>query len=479
MTTIVPLILCGGAGKRLWPLSRGNSPKQFCPLFDGLSLFQKTAMRCSGKNFALPVIITSAEFRFLVAQQLSEINIKPDEILIEPEPKNTAPAILAGVSLIQQKRGNVFTLILPSDHHVTATDEFQHTIVDAANSMKSNQIMTFGAQPKYAATGFGYIRSRENNTVIEFVEKPSETRAKKFLKEGNYLWNSGMFLTKCKTIVAAGHNFAHKTQKLVESSLKDSIRDLDFLRLDPEFWTCITPDSVDYAIMEKAKNISVTKLNFEWRDLGDWLTLADELVVPNNNRDTNGNLTLGKVEQLETSNSTILSLSDQQVVASVGLTNTVVVALPDAVLVASKSEVQKVKDLVESMALRSWKQAISHGTEFRPWGSFTNLFESADCKVKKLSVFPNSHLSLQSHKFRSEHWVVISGIATVQIDDKVFELTVGQSTFIRAGQKHRLANVNCDELSVIEVQTGTYFGEDDIIRYEDDYNRQDLDKTLS
>lgn len=478
---ITPVILCGGSGTRLWPVSRKSLPKQFVPLIGELSLFQQAIQRCRGSHFAAPLILTSADYRFIVAQQLGEIGIVPASILLEPEGKNTAPAILAAASYLNNRdgdgNGDGAMLVMPSDHFIPDQLAFQEMVLRGNMAAQEDRILAFGVIPDRPETGYGYIeRSRgagddDIADILAFHEKPDAKRAQVMLESGLYLWNAGIFMARCQTFIDSGREFMPIMMRQVERAVSAAKADLDFLRLDGESWADISGESVDYALMEKAQNISVMPFAGSWSDLGDWQSVQRALKDTAQATDENANAAKGNTIQIDTTNSLIWSENSDQVMVTIGVSDIIAVAMPDAVLIADAREAQSVKKAVQLLKENHLPQAELHARDYRPWGWFESLIRAEGYQVKRLHVYQGASLSLQSHKHRSEHWVVTDGLASVQLDDKKITLEVNQSIYIGAGCKHRLSNQTDRPLTIIEVQTGSYLGEDDIIRYEDDYQR--------
>ena len=474
MALIYPIILCGGSGTRLWPVSRKSMPKQFVQLVGEQTLFQQACGRCTGANFAPPIIITSSDYRFIAAQQLAELGIKPTAILLEPEGKNTAPAILAAARYLQDHDSDALMVVMSSDHAIPDEAAFTKMIEASIMPASGGNILTFGIHPDRPEVGYGYIEYEESSDsdfaipVRAFHEKPDLERAQAMLNSGRYLWNAGIFMAASQTFLDAGLLLVPNMMQMVEKAVAGMTGDLDFLRLEATSWSAIIADSVDYALMEKADNILVVKFAGSWLDLGDWQAVKHQLA---HGVDASGNLIKGNAVQIDTENSLLWSAVEGQALVAAGVSNIVAVAMSDAVLVADLSKTQSVKKAVELLKIEQISQAEQHARDWRPWGWFESLVIAQGYQVKRLHVYPGGRLSLQSHKHRSEHWVVTDGHATIQIEDKEFTLEVNQSTYIEVGQKHRLSNHTDKPLTIIEVQTGSYLGEDDIIRYEDSYKR--------
>jgi len=470
MAAVVPIILAGGSGTRLWPVSRRSFPKQFAPLTGSLSLFQQAVVRVAEGGFAKPLIITSEQYRFLVSDQLGAIGVSAN-IVIEPVGKNTAPAVLAAAIIAEKSDIDTTLLVMPSDHYIPESGEFLETISAGITAANNGAVVTFGVKPSRIETGYGYIEASSCKDEIcrpvkAFHEKPDYLRATEMFNSGSYLWNTGIFLFKAKTMLELAASFQPQMLVDVQKAVSGGYNDRGYFLISPAEWALVEANSVDYAIMEKAKNIFCIDFPLNWSDLGDWLAIANL-----EGRDTNNNV-IGQNSIGIDCNSTMLWSSAERVrLAGLGLDNIVAVATDDAVLVASSDRLQDVRELVNALESAGAPEATEHLKDYRPWGWFERLVSMPGYQVKRLCVYPGSKISLQSHQYRSEHWIVVSGRATVCRDDEVFVLECNESTFIKANQKHRLANETDNPLIVIEVQTGSYLGEDDIIRYEDVYQR--------
>lgn len=475
MNDITPILLAGGSGTRLWPLSRKSYPKQFINIVDDTSLFQKTALRLtSTKNitFKPHIILTNKDYRFFVSQQLLDVGIDPGPIIIEPEAKNTAPAILSAILFGKENDEETIFLVAPSDHIISNSREFHKVINKGLKEVKKGKIVTFGIKPTRAETGYGYlelgqIKEDEIIDLISFIEKPNKKKAEEMILLGNYLWNSGIFLFKAKDIILLYKKFAKDILNTVQKSLKTSKKDLGFIRLDPNVWSNCKNISIDYAIMEKADNLSVIPLNADWSDLGDWNAVWNEMET-----DKNGVSLTSHAHAVNCNNTLLRSESKHQEIIGFGLNNIVAIATLDAVLIAHKDKVQNIKDLLEELKLKNIFQIENSFKDHKPWGFFENLCISNRFKVKKLNINPGASLSLQSHEHRSEHWVIVEGSARVTIDKKIKLVNEGESIFVPRRAIHRIENPNSSATILIEVQLGKYLGEDDIVRYEDIYSRK-------
>ena len=471
MTTIYPVLLCGGSGTRLWPLSRKAYPKQFSVTFGEHSLFQQSALRTVGKGFAAPTVITAEQYRFVASEQLREIDLLANTLMVEPSAKNTAPAILAATLRVMQDNPDALLLVSPTDHLIPNTAAFQQTIQRATAAAVNDRLVTFGIAPDRPETGYGYLKLGQTDAdgigqLDAFVEKPVEAEALRMLEAGGYLWNAGIFMFKGSTLVDAFKQHAAEILAGVKTSLDAAQNDLDFSRLDADAWDQLPSISIDYAIMEQVDNLSVVPFNSKWSDLGDWQALHRELPG-----DEQGNVTTGPVTTIDCKNSLLRAESASQHVVGIGLENTIVVGLPDAVLVADASRAQEVKEAVNILKESGAKQAEYFLRDDRPWGWYETLALSDRFQVKRIVVKPGGCLSLQSHFHRSEHWIVVAGTARITLGEDIKLVTENESVYIPLGTVHRMENPGKLPMVLIEVQTGTYLGEDDIVRYEDIYAR--------
>ncbi|MFL2787528.1 MAG: mannose-1-phosphate guanylyltransferase/mannose-6-phosphate isomerase [Paracoccaceae bacterium] len=474
MTKIIPIILAGGSGTRLWPLSRKSYPKQFSNLVGNQTLFQQSALRLLSSDliaFSQPVILTNSDFRFIVADQLQEVGIDPGHILIEPVGKNTGPAILAASLFALKNDPDAVLLVAPSDHVILDEAEFHAAVNLGLSEAKSGKIVTFGITPDRPETGYGYLElvSISNNNPVKlkrFVEKPDLNTAQDMLDSKNYLWNSGIFIFRANDIVNAFKMYTPNLLTPVRSAIENGQPDLGFFRLDPAAWAECQNISIDYAVMEHADNLIAVPLSAGWSDLGDWSAVWKE-----QGPDNKGIVASQNVTEIECQNVLLRSESDSQHLVGLGLKDIVAIAMPDAVLVAHKDSVQDVKQVVIKLKENGIQQAEVSQKDHRPWGWFEILVTQGRFQVKRILVNPGAALSLQSHNHRSEHWIVVEGTIRVTVDDKIQLLTEGQSVFIPSGAVHRMENPGKVPMILIEVQTGAYLGEDDIIRYEDIYSR--------
>ncbi|WP_150525761.1 mannose-1-phosphate guanylyltransferase/mannose-6-phosphate isomerase [Roseibium sediminis] len=463
MTSIFPCILSGGVGSRLWPLSRQDRPKQFLPIFQGESLFQKTCKRFVGNGFQAPIVIGNNSHRFLIGEQLEEISVRAASIVLEPVGRNTAPpAALAALVALEQDP-EALVLLAPSDHLIGKEDIFLDAVHTAVPTAASGEIVTFGIQPTEPNTGYGYIRLKAGDQKVRqvdaFVEKPSLEKAEAFLAQGNYVWNAGIFLYSAKAMVEAFGKFQPDLLKQVRAVLATRSVDLDFTRLDQTEFEKLEDISIDYAIMEKADRISCVPIAPNWNDLGSWSAIWDVL-----EKDADGNSGLGDTRFLNSSN--CLAYADDGLVSVIGLQDVLVVATRDSVLVAHKDKAQDVKKIVDSLKQEGRSEVDAHLRSYKPWG-YTERINAGDrFSVQSMLIKPNQQLTLQSHMHRAEHWVVVEGTVEVTINGQARLLTENQSAYVPLGAVHRLHNRGRIPVRMIEVQSGTYLGEDDIIRHD-------------
>ncbi|MBU2963476.1 mannose-1-phosphate guanylyltransferase/mannose-6-phosphate isomerase [Citreicella sp. C3M06] len=472
--TIHPILLCGGSGTRLWPLSRKSYPKQFAKLMGDDSLFQASARRLSADGFAAPMVLTGEPFRFIVTEQLAQIEQAPSGILIEPEGRNTAPAILAAALWLSRKDPKALMLVAPSDHVIPDASGFRSAVQAAVPRAQAGDLVTFGIAPNRPETGYGYLemaagadpKASAPQTLARFVEKPDAARAADMLAAGNFLWNAGIFLFTAQTAVDAYRAHAPALVTAVEKALDEAQEDLGFTRLAPGPWAEADDISIDYAIMEKSTNLAVMPYAGDWSDLGGW-----DAVWMESGPDDAGNVCSEHATAIDCTDTLLRSEVPSLELVGIGLDDIVAIAMPDAVLVAHKSQAQKVKDAVTALKAKGASQAVQLPRDYRPWGWYESLVIGGRFQVKCIHVTPGAALSLQSHHHRSEHWIVVEGTAKVTIDDEVKLVTENQSVYIPLGAVHRMENPGKVPMVLIEVQTGSYLGEDDIIRYEDIYAR--------
>jgi len=467
MTTLQPVLLSGGSGTRLWPLSREAYPKQFLPLAGTETMLQATWSRVADVAGAAPIVVANEDHRFLVAEQLRQVGAPTPSILLEPVGRNTAPAIAAAALQALSAGGDPLLLVLPSDHVVRDADAFCRAVREAAVAAEAGALVTFGIVPSAPEPGFGYIQGAGGGDglrdVARFVEKPDVATAQSYLDAGGYYWNSGMFLFRASRYLSELERFRPDILAATRTAWERAKRDGDFIRLDRDAFGACPSDSIDYAVMERTESAKVLPVDIGWSDLGSWSALWDVA-----ERDAQGNATLGDVIAVDSRGSYVHA---RRLVALVGVDDLVVVDTDDAVLVARKDRVQQVKDVVAQLKQGQRSQAALHREVHRPWGSYDSVDVGARFQVKRIKVKPGARLSLQSHTQRAEHWIVVSGTARVTRDNDVFELHANQSTYIPIGAKHRLENPGTSMLELIEVQSGDYLGEDDIVRYDDAYGR--------
>ena len=471
---LIPVILSGGSGTRLWPLSRESFPKQYLSLYENnkLSLLQNTYLRITGlKNLIAPIIISNEEQRFIVAEQMRAINVKPNNIILEPMGKNTAPAITLAALKALENRVDATLLVLSSDHMIKDEEVFRKVIEDGILHSNNGRLVTFGITPSAPETGYGYIESidefsqgKTSSKIKNFIEKPNLELAKKFIKNSRYFWNSGIFLFKASVFLKELEKFEPEILQSCDNSIRKGTNDLDFFRIDADNFKECPNKPIDIALMEKTKLGTILPLNAGWDDIGSW-----QSVWKNSEKDKYGNSTKGST-MIENSQNCYVR-SEDRLVVGINLNNLVVIETNDAVLISNKDETQKVKNIVNKLKTNNFKEAKDNKKNYRPWGSFTRIEEGINWQVKRLEINPNASISLQMHEKRSEHWIVVSGIAKVEIGNKVSFLRENESAFIPLGSKHRLSNPNEVPLILIEVQSGSYLGEDDIIRFEDIYGR--------
>ena len=470
---ITPVILSGGSGTRLWPISRKSNPKQFLDFFGEKSLFSKTTLRTKNNQFFFPPIsVCSSEHRFIVAEEFQKIKIQPNSIILEPCARNTASAIaVACLQVVENNPADDLVLIMPSDHLIKNEAKFVDCVNKAKELAQQGYLITFGIVPTYSETGYGYIKTGkqlDKKTAIfsvgEFIEKPEKALADKLVKSKNYFWNSGIFLFSAKTYLQNLRQLNSEIFNNCVRSLSKAVKDLDFIRLNEEDFEKSPNISIDYAVMEKAEKIAVMPIDIGWSDIGSWQAIADL-----SSKDSDNNSLIGDVFTLKTKNCYINSRHG--LIACVGVENLIIVSLKDCLLVVNKNNSQDVKELFNILQKHKRDEAITHSKVLRPWGSFETIDLDEKFKVKRITVKPNASLSLQMHHHRSEHWVVVKGVAKVVCGNKEFTLKENESTFIPLGKKHRLVNEGKTILEIIEVQTGSYLGEDDIVRFEDKYGR--------
>ncbi len=468
---ITPVILSGGSGTRLWPLSRKMYPKQFINLHADLTMLQETVRRLNGLEINTPIVVCNEDHRFIVAEQMRQAGFEHPQIILEPEGKNTAPAIALAAYHDQATNGDgSLLLVLAADHVIEDQQVFQQAIQLAAESAKTGALVTFGIVPVRPETGYGYIQYEGVDganvyKVARFVEKPDVETAAGYLQAGNYLWNSGMFLFSAEQYLSELKTHQPEIATITKASMQQVSKDLDFIRLDAETFATCPSDSIDYAVMEKTDHAMVVPLNAGWNDIGSWSSLWDV-----NEKDDQGNSMHGDVMLFDSHNN--LAMSESRLLTAVGVDNLIMVETKDAVLVASKDKSQEVKQIVDRLKQEQREECNFHRVVYRPWGCFDSIEEGNRFKVKRITVKPGAKLSLQMHHHRAEHWVVVSGTAKVQRGDEELILSENESTYLHVGQTHSLENPGKLPLELIEIQTGSYLGEDDIVRFEDKYGRK-------
>jgi len=474
---IKPVILSGGSGTRLWPLSRKLYPKQLLPLVNDQSLLQDTIERVQGIPAVTPnvLVVCNEEHRFMVAEQLRQLNVGSDAIVLEPEGRNTAPALTLAAEILNAKDKDSVMLVMPADHVIQDVTAFEKTVSAGAALAEQGYVVTFGVVPDRPETGYGYIQkgdqisSSEGNAIARFVEKPDSKTAEEYLESGDYLWNSGMFMMKPAIWLQHMHDLNPAILEACKTAINKGEQDNDFYRVDKDAFLASPSDSIDYAVMEKLTAAEdgqavVLPLQAAWSDVGAFDALWDI-----GEKDATGNVTRGDVVTVDAENS--MMISETRLVAAIGLKNTVVIETADAVLVADKSCVQNVKQVVDWLKDQEREEHLIHRRVFRPWGSYEGIDVGERHQVKRIIVNPGAALSLQKHHHRAEHWIVVSGTAKVTRGEETFIVSENESTYIPVGTKHRLENPGTIPLHMIEVQSGSYLGEDDIVRFDDQYGR--------
>ncbi|MEJ2646580.1 MAG: mannose-1-phosphate guanylyltransferase/mannose-6-phosphate isomerase [Gammaproteobacteria bacterium] len=470
---MIPVILSGGSGTRLWPLSRELYPKQFLPLTGERTMLQMTVERLRGlPDLQAPLIICNEEHRFLVAEQLRQMGADPGSIILEPIGRNTAPAVALAALHALGRDPDAVLLVLPADHVVTAPNRFQEAVLDGLKAANDGALVTFGIVPSGPEVGYGYIKKSNGDgglkntcwSIERFVEKPPLAAAEEYVASGDYLWNSGMFLFRADRYLAELAQLSPDILTACRQAYETGSLDKDFLRVERDAFLASPSDSIDYAVMEKTDRAVVVPLNAGWNDVGSWASLSAVCDC-----DEDGNVVLGDVLIEDTCNSYLRA--EERLLATVGVVDHIVVETADAVLVAHKDKVQDVKRIVERLKAMGRSESSFHKRVYRPWGSYEGVAAAERFQVKRIVVKPGASLSLQMHHHRAEHWIVVRGTAKITRGDDVFMLSEDQSTYIPIGVKHRLANPGMIPLEIIEVQSGSYLGEDDIVRFEDVYGR--------
>lgn len=465
---MIPVVLSGGSGTRLWPYSRSLHPKQFLPLASELTMLQETLSRLNGSIAdASPIVVCNNDHRFMVAEQTRMLHIKPSAIILEPAARNTAPAVALAALQARANGADPVLLVLPADHVIINHDAFHQAMAVAGQAALANQLVTFGIVPTQPETGYGYIRAKgEGNVrpVSEFVEKPDLATAQAYVASGEYFWNSGMFAFKASVFLAELDKYAPEILAACQKAMGDAVQDLDFIRVGEAAFAACPDDSVDYAVMEKTGKAVVIPLDASWSDVGSWSALWEIAV-----KDDNGNACRGDVLAHDSRDNYIQA--DKKLIATIGIDNLVIVETDDSILVASKDKVQDVKMIVSALKAQNRSETQLHRKVYRPWGYYDSIDQGERFQVKRIVVAPGQKLSLQKHHHRAEHWIVVSGTALVTRGEEEIMLAENQSTYIPLGVKHRLENPGSIPLEIIEIQSGSYLGEDDIVRYEDTYGR--------
>ncbi|KAA2214784.1 mannose-1-phosphate guanylyltransferase/mannose-6-phosphate isomerase [Teichococcus oryzae] len=469
--TIVPVVLCGGTGSRLWPLSREGFPKQFWPLLSRNSMLQDTVNRARGTAFASPLVVCNEAHRFLVAEQLRDAGIAEPRIVLEPVARNSAPAIAAAALLAHEADPQALLWLMAADAAIADTDALHAALSKAAAAARAGRIVAFGMKPTAPETGYGYIEAGAPlsgldgvSAIASFVEKPDLATARTYLEDGRHLWNSGMFVATAATLIAELEQLAPEVLAAVRAAVQGATRDLDFVRLDATSFAGAPDISIDYAVMEKTGQSAVVPASLGWSDVGSWAALWE--VAP---KDEAGNVAQGKVELYDARNCYVRS--EGMLTGVVGLKDAVIVVTDDAVLAMHRDRAQDVKKLLEQLKANGHKEATEHRRMYRPWGHYEGLIKGDRFQVKKISVKPGAKLSLQKHFHRAEHWVVVAGTAIVERDAERIMLRENESIYLPLGCVHRMENPGMIPLTLIEVQSGSYLGEDDIVRFEDTYGR--------
>jgi mannose-1-phosphate guanylyltransferase/mannose-6-phosphate isomerase len=466
---LTPVLLSGGVGSRLWPVSRETHPKQFLALAGDITMLQDTLLRTAGLTAAAPLVVCNEEHRFMVAEQLRQLNLQASALVLEPQGRNTAPAVALAALQAVGTDPECILLVLPADHVIRDIGAFVAAVEKALPLAREGRLMTFGVVPTAPETGYGYIKcgDRLGNDLYElerFVEKPDAATAKNYLESGGYLWNSGMFLLRAQSYLDELGKRAPDILTCCQRAMQGATDDMYFVRPDAQAFAQCPSDSIDYAVMEKTDLGGVVSLDCGWSDVGAWSALWEVA-----ERDADGNVSRGDVI-LDNCRGSYFR-SDSRLVAATGVNNLVVVETADAILVADRHQVQDVKRIVNALKQQQRTEVSLHRRVYRPWGSYESLITSERFQVKRIVVNPGQRLSLQMHHHRAEHWIVVKGTAEVTCEDKVFMLAEDESTYIPLGHKHRLANPGHIPLEIIEVQSGAYLGEDDIVRFEDVYGR--------
>lgn len=469
---IIPIILAGGSGTRLWPLSRQHYPKQLLKLFGDTTMLQQTVLRLTGlPDLASPIVVCNVEHRFMVAEQLHEIGITDAVIILEPIARNTAPALALAALQANATESNPTLLVLSADHMIRDVEAFHHAVKLAIEAAEKGRLVTFGVQPTHPETGYGYIKTHQDSSnttgsypVEQFVEKPNVETAEKYLAAGCYYWNSGMFVFKTDVFIEELKRYSPDVVAAAEQSKNLAVRDLDFIRVHKDSFAVAPNISIDYALMEKSNNVVCVPLDAGWSDVGDWKSFWNV-----SEKDASGNSFIG--DSIDVGSSNTLVFSHDKLVATLGVENLLIINTPDAVLVADKSQAQHIKAIISQIEQQKRSEHMQHREIYRPWGCYDAIDDGERYQVNRIRVKPGASLSLQLHHHRAEHWIVVKGTALVQKGDEVLLLSENESTYIPVGIKHRLSNPGKIPLEIVEVQSGSYLEEDDVIRYEDSYGR--------
>lgn len=467
---IIPVILAGGSGTRLWPLSRTHYPKQLLKLFGDVTMLQQTLIRLKGlPDLAEPIVVCNEEHRFMVAEQLQELGHKNASILLEPVARNTAPALAIAAIHAAELADDPILLVLSADHMIRDVDVFQQAVSHAVIAAQQNYLATFGVQPTRPETGYGYIKTSKGVAanfapVEKFVEKPNLETAEAYLSEGCYFWNSGMFVFKTSVFLKELTTQSPELVSAVKTAKEKSKQDLDFIRIDKESFSQAPNISIDYALMEKSKNVVCVSLDANWSDVGDWKSFSDL-----NDKDLSGNSFIG--DSIDVGSTNTLVFSRDKLVATLGVDNLMIINTPDAVLVADKNQAQQVKSLITQIEKQKRKEHLQHREIYRPWGCYDAIDDGDRYQVNLIRVKPGASLSLQIHHHRAEHWIVVKGTALVRKGDEEYLLSENESTYIPVGVSHRLSNPGKITLEIVEVQSGSYLEDDDVVRMEDSYGR--------
>ena len=469
---IIPVVLAGGSGSRLWPLSRQHYPKQLLKLFGDKTMLQQTILRLTGlPKLGAPIVVCNVEHRFMVAEQLSEIGFANAAIILEPLARNTAPALALAALHAKEIDANSTLLVLSADHMINNVEEFQRVVKIAAEAAAKNNLVTFGVQPTHPETGYGYIKTHKSSDnvsevfpVEQFVEKPDLETAKSYLAAGYYYWNSGMFVFKTDVFLSELQKHSPDVVTTADQARTWAVRDLDFIRVDRESFASAPNISIDYALMEKSDKVVCVPLDAGWSDVGDWKSFSDV-----SEKNSSGNSFIG--DSIDVGSTNTLVFSQHKLVATLGVNNLMIINTPDAVLIADKSQAQQVKAIISQIEKQTRTEHLQHREVYRPWGCYDAIDDGDRYQVNRIRVKPGASLSLQVHHHRAEHWIVVKGTALVQKGDETLLLSENESTYIPVGTKHRLSNPGKIPLEIVEVQSGPYLEDDDVIRYEDSYGR--------